>query len=212
MKGSIGPPGPPGNPGYPGLPGPRGEVGIEGKEGPTGDPGPPGEQGPPGAQGPNGSNGSEGDTGPVGQQGLDGESKKIACLAVVDKRCYSQPFPATNWFAAEQTCVSWGGHLFSFDSAAQYQVATEVFPSQGFWIGMQRTQAGGPWRFADGTSSSTATGMWAPGEPNGNGGIVPICAWSAPWTSNTKIDDVGCYQIAAPYLCVRKLDDSVQVI
>jgi hypothetical protein len=135
-----------------------------------------------------------------------------ACLAVVDKRCYSQPFPATNWFAAEQSCVNWGGHLFSYNSAAQFQVALDVFPTQGFWLGLQRTEAGGPWRFTDGTSSSTATGMWAPGEPDRNGGIVPICAWAAPWTSSTKIDDVGCYQVNAPYLCVSKLADSVQIV
>jgi hypothetical protein len=134
-----------------------------------------------------------------------------ACMKVVEKRCYSTPFGPTNWFAAEQNCVNWGGHLFSYDTPATYAVATDVFPTQGFWLGLSRT-SDSPWRFTDGTATSAAVGMWAPGEPSGNSGVSPVCAWSAPWTTNTKIDDVGCYQVAAPYICVRKLDDSVAIL
>mmetsp|Transcript_85488 Transcript_85488/g.227981 ORF Transcript_85488/g.227981 Transcript_85488/m.227981 type:complete len:136 (-) Transcript_85488:47-454(-) len=132
-------------------------------------------------------------------------------MTVLEKRCYSQPFGETNWFAAEQTCREWGGHLFSFNTQGQYNVAKDVFPTRGFWLGMSKGSYGSPWTFSDGTNTDLALKMWAPGEPNGNGGVMPICSWSASWTNNVNIDDIGCYQVAAPFICTRVLDDSMKV-
>ena len=90
--------------------------------------------------------------------------------------CYELFDSFVSWDAAEQQCVTWGGHLASIGSAAENaflngwpaQIGLFNADGQGIWVGGTDAQQDGTFRWIDGTSFSF-TG-WGPAQPDDGAG------------------------------------------
>jgi hypothetical protein len=121
--------------------------------------------------------------------------------------CYQLFDSFIPWNAAEQQCVSWGGHLASIESAEENSFLNR-WPAElgisngdgsGIWIGGTDAQQDGVFRWVAGSPFSFAG--WAPGQPNDGAGVDCIEKrndGAGQWYDRFCVDSLR-------YLCERPL-------
>jgi len=91
--------------------------------------------------------------------------------------CYQVFGEALAWVDAQESCVAWGGHLASVQSAPE-DAFLEFWPAElgltpangsGVWIGGTDAAQDGVFLWADG--SPVLVNGWAPGQPNDGAGV-----------------------------------------
>jgi hypothetical protein len=189
--GEVGPPGTDargrtGENGRNGPPGENGEAGAPGRDGL------PGAEGRAGTQGINGTPGTPGRQGQDGTAGVDARSQTFSCRvgdlyptphfwndgqsgsAEQPGWCYTPRQEARTFEEAEHVCRAWGGHVLSFQTEQEMDMAVRLFGHTHFWTGLTRVGhsggLNGMFRFTDATDNTYANTRWAPGQPNNSGG------------------------------------------
>ncbi len=122
--------------------------------------------------------------------------------------CYQFFAAATAWPEAEASCVGWGGHLASVQSAEENtfldrwvsELGLPLGNGAGLWLGGSDTPQDDNFRWVDG-SAFTFFG-WAPGQPNDGTGLAD-CIEKRNDGSNAWYDR-RCSD-ALPYVCERSL-------
>ena len=118
-----------------------------------------------------------------------------------------------DWQAAENHCVSYGGHLASVRTMSENSMVHDLCTPNECWIGFNDKAVEGTWVWSDGSPSDFATfpdgkPPWNPGEPNGLGDGPADGAYIYP---NTNVwvragtwddDDVGK---SKPFVCRNPL-------
>mmetsp|Transcript_19556 Transcript_19556/g.46421 ORF Transcript_19556/g.46421 Transcript_19556/m.46421 type:complete len:336 (+) Transcript_19556:2-1009(+) len=234
LMGTTGENGAPGVQGVPvmgaqGAPGPAGTKGPDGKDGA---PGLPGKQGTPGTIGINGAPGQPGQDGPNGVRGKNGITPSLAAAECrvgdlfptphhwINAQshqgsqtsagsgqgwCYTPRQEARTFSEAEHVCRAWGGHVFSYQTEQEMDMAVRLFGHTHFWIGMRRMGSSGGlngmFRFTDATDNQYANTRWASGQPSNSGG-QEYCV-EMVWYR--KMQDVRC-DARLPFICKRQSD------
>nr|XP_039250734.1 LOW QUALITY PROTEIN: macrophage mannose receptor 1-like [Styela clava] len=125
-----------------------------------------------------------------------------------DGWCYLfNDFEMTNFHAAEDTCMTNGGHLISLHSHNEQSFVTGQLKTFNrtirFWIGMQEFGGvDGEFVWLDGTPIDFVN--WNPGEPNDTKGseqCVEILQRNGKW------NDGNCALEIAGYICKKRLGD-----
>lgn len=83
-------------------------------------------------------------------------------------QCYATFATAASWTDAEATCVSYGGHLASVESAAENTFLRTLLTNQVFYIGGTDSAVEGTYAWTDGAAFTYSN--WSSGEPNDSGG------------------------------------------
>jgi hypothetical protein len=136
--------------------------------------------GAPDAGGPLASNPGQPDSGAVADAGpLATTAPSEPCTGMaLDGSCYELFDSFAVWNAAEQQCVSWGGHLASIGSATEDATISRWWPAQlglagadgsGVWLGGTDAQSDGTFLWVDG--SPFAYAGWQPGQPDDGAGV-----------------------------------------
>uniref|UniRef100_A0A7S0EX77 C-type lectin domain-containing protein n=1 Tax=Hanusia phi TaxID=3032 RepID=A0A7S0EX77_9CRYP len=203
-----------------GSPGDNGNDGAPGDNGENGAPGTPGTDGSPGAAGSNGAPGDNGNPGVPGIQGIDGRdaSLRASSCKIGDLFpsphfwgsdtehfggwCYTPRQEARTFEEAEHVCRAWGGHVFSFQSVDEMEMAVRLFGHTHFWVGLRRMSSSGGlngmYRFTDSTDNTYANTRWQSGQPSNNGGNQ----WCTEMVWQAQMQAVRC-DSRLPFICKR---------
>lgn len=106
---------------------------------------------------------------------------------------------ATDWQAAQQTCVSHGLHLANFRDGSEQDdimVLAGRYAAGRWWIGLTDAASEGAWRWVDGSPINNYVN-WASGQPDSGTGDEDCGASSTisvPW------HDLDC-ATALPFIC-----------
>jgi len=204
--GSNGPNGPNGSNGPPGAPG---AVGKPGAPGAPGKPGAPGQNGPNGPRGTNGKSPSQGSAtcrvGDLYPTPHHWANQATNSNAGGPGWCYTPRQEARTFSEAEHVCRAWGGHVFSYQTEQEMDMAVRLFGHTHFWIGMRRLGnsggLNGMFRFTDATDNTYANTRWAPGEPNNAGGIE----YCVEMVWYRVMNDIRC-DARLPFICKKRSD------
>ncbi|XP_054447411.1 C-type lectin domain family 7 member A-like isoform X2 [Pteronotus mesoamericanus] len=74
-----------------------------------------------------------------------------------ENSCYLFSTTLATWDSSKRKCSQLGSYLLKIDSSEELEFITnEVspYPHNSFWIGLSRTQSGGPWLWEDGSTFS----------------------------------------------------------
>uniref|UniRef100_A0A914QVQ3 C-type lectin domain-containing protein n=1 Tax=Panagrolaimus davidi TaxID=227884 RepID=A0A914QVQ3_9BILA len=109
--------------------------------------------------------------------------------------CYKVYSDASNWFAAEQTCLKENGHLVSVHNSDVNSFLLGVLPFKvpgavDFWIGGSSDTT---WKWSDGTPFDFKN--WAPGNPLSDSGLCTSEKVRSGYWYSTKCDETK------PFIC-----------
>jgi len=109
-----------------------------------------------------------------------------------------------NWYDAEKTCITWGGHLASISSSRENSIVVMALSrnTYHYWIGFNGIRREKRYEWSDRSRGSYSN--WDYKQP-GNNGSDEDCA--AIW-NNRKWHDAPCRK-TMPFICKRKIGNQM---